>query len=90
MRAIFGDFWLLASGMIIYAGLLTNSTVVLALGVLVLGAGGASRLWARISLEEVTYTRTLLESRAFVGETIGVEVELANHKFAPVPWIEVR
>ena len=90
MRAIIGDFWLLASGLIIYAGFVTNSTVILALGVLVLGAGGASRLWARISLEEVTYTRTLSESRAFVGETIDVEIELANHKFAPVPWVEVR
>lgn len=90
MRAIFGDFWLMASGVIIYVGLLSNSTVVLALGVLVLGAGGASRLWARVSLEQVTYTRTLSETRAFVGETIDVDIELANHKFVPVPWVEIR
>ena len=90
MRAVFGDFWLLVSAVIIYVGLLSNSTVVLALGVLVLGAGGASRLWARVALEEVTYTRTLSETRAFVGETIAMEIELANRKFVPVPWVEVR
>lgn len=90
MRAVFGDFWLPVSGVIIYVGLLSNSTVVLALGVLVLGAGGASRLWARVALEEVTYTRTLSETRAFVGETIAMEIELANRKFVPVPWVEVR
>ncbi len=90
MRVVFGDFWLPVSGVIIYVGLLSNSTVVLALGVLVLGAGGASRLWARVALEEVTYTRTLSETRAFVGETIAMEIELANRKFVPVPWVEVR
>ena len=90
MRAIFGDFWLVASAVLVYAGLLSNSTVVLALGVLVLGAGGVSRLWARISLEEVEYRRELSDTRAFVGETIELDVHLSNGKFVPVPWVEVR
>ena len=90
MRAIFGDLWILVSALLVYAGLISNSTVVLALGVLVFGAGGVSRLWARVSLEEVEYRRELSETRAFVDETIELDVHLSNGKFIPVPWIEVR
>ena len=90
MRAVFGDLWIIVSALLVYAGLISNSTVVLALGVLVFGAGGVSRLWARVSLEEVEYRRELSETRAFVDETIELDVHLSNGKFVPVPWIEVR
>ncbi len=90
MRAIFGDLWIFVSALLVYVGLISNSTVVLALAMLVFGAGGISRLWARVSLEEVEYRRELSETRAFVGETIELDVHLSNGKFIPVPWIEVR
>lgn len=90
MRAILGELWIFVSVLLVYAGLISNSTVVLALGVLVFGAGGVSRLWARVSLEEVEYRRELSETRAFVDETIELDVHLSNGKFIPVPWIEVR
>ena len=90
MRVVFRDFWVAASLLLVYVGLLSNSTTLLALGVLVFGAGGLSRLWARVSLEEVEYRRELSETRAFVGETIELDVHLTNGKFIPVPWIEVR
>ena len=55
--------------------------MVLALGVLVLGAGGLSRLWARISLEKVEYRRELPQTRAFVDEELELDVHLSNAKF---------
>ena len=90
MRLVFGDLWIVGSALMIYVGLLSNSTIVLALGVLVLGAGGVARLWARVALEDVEYSRELSERRAFVGETIDLDIHLANRKFVPVPWVEVR
>ena len=90
MRAILGDLWVTVSALLVYIGLVSNSTILLALGVLVFGAGGLSRLWARVSLEEVFYRRELSETRAFVGETIELDVHLANRKFVPVPWVGVR
>ena len=90
MRSIFGELWLAASLAIVYIGLVANSTVVLALGVLVFGAGGLSRLWARVSLEEVEYRREIPQTRAFVDEVIELNVQLSNAKFLPVPWVEVR
>ena len=90
MRALIGEVWLTASAMLAVVGLLADSTVLLALGVLLFGTGGAARLWARVSLEDVTYHRELTESRAFVGETVQLRLHLSNEKFLPVPWLEVR
>lgn len=90
MRVVFSDFWIPASLLLVYVGLLADSTVILALGALVFGVGGLSRLWARVSLEEVVYSRELSETRAFVDETIELDVHLVNGKFIPVPWVEVR
>ncbi len=90
MRVIFGDLWIFVSAVLVYVGLLSNSTVLLALAALVFGAGGVSRLWARVALDEVYYRRELSETRAFVGETIELDIHLSNEKFIPVPWVEVR
>ena len=90
MRALIGEVWLTASAILAVVGLLADSTVLLALGVLLFGTGGASRLWARVSLEDVAYRRELAENHAFVGEVVRLRLYLSNEKFLPVPWVEVR
>lgn len=90
MRVLIEDSWLLASSILIGIGLLASSPVVIILGMLVLGASTAGRLWARVSLENVYFTRVLSESRLFVGETAELRLTLENRKGLPVPWIEVR
>ncbi len=90
MRVLIEDSWLLGSSVLIGIGLLASSPVVIILGMLVLGASTAGRLWARISLEEVRFSRTLSERRLFVGETAELRLVLENRKGVPVPWIEVR
>ncbi len=90
MRVLIEDSWLLASSILIGIGLLASSPLVIILGMLVLGASTAGRLWARVSLEEVYFTRALSERRLFVGETAELRLTLENRKGLPVPWIEVR
>ena len=90
MRGLVTEAWIMASALLAAVGLVAQSTVLLALGVLLFGTGAAARLWARISLEDVTYRRDLPEKRAFVGETLPLRLHLSNGKFLPVPWIEVR
>jgi uncharacterized protein (DUF58 family) len=90
VRLLIEDSWLLASSILIGIGLLASSPVVIILGMLVLGSSTAGRLWARVSLEEVYFTRTLSERRLFVGETAELRLTLENRKGLPVPWIEVR
>ena len=90
MRTLVDDSWLLGSSLLIGIGLLASSPVVIILGMLVLGSSTAGRLWARVSLEEVTYSRTISERRLFVGETAQLTLTLQNRKGIPVPWVEVR
>lgn len=90
MRSVFGEAWVTVSALLVAIGLLAESVPLVGLGVLVLGTGAVARLWARLSLEEVTYRRELGDRRAFAGEAITLRLELANGKLLPVPWIEVR
>lgn len=90
MRFLLGEFWVLGSIILVVIGLLSDSTVGLALGLLLFAAGGLSRLWARVSLDEVEYRREVSESRAFLGETLEMSIHLSNNKVVPVPWLEVR
>jgi len=90
VRLLMEDSWLLGSSVLIGIGLLASSPVVIILGMLVLGASTAGRLWARVSLEEVHLSSSLSERRLFVGETAELRLTLENRKALPVPWIEVR
>ena len=90
MRALLSESWLTASLLLVVVGLTIESVPLLGLGALVLGAGGASRLWSRLSLEDVEYRRELSEHRAFVGERVSLTMHLKNDKVLPVPWLEVR
>jgi len=90
VRLLIEDSWLLAPSVLIGIGLLSSSPVVIILGMLVLGSSTAGRLWARVSLQEVYFTRSLSERRLFVGETAELLLTLENRKGLPVPWIELR
>ena len=76
MRSLFGESWISASVVLLLLGLTSGSVPLAGLGLLVFGTGGLARLWVRLSLERVRYTRVLLR--------------IANEKFIPVPWVEVR
>ena len=42
-----------------------------------------------MALYGVEYTRKLSETRAFLGETIELTLEVRNRKFLPVTWLHV-
>ena len=90
MRALLRESWLTASLLLIVIGLGAESVPLVGLGALVLGTGGAARVWARLALRDVVYSREILEHRAFVGERVPLTLRIANNKLLPVPWIEVR
>ena len=90
MRAVITEAWVLVAGLLIFFGLAASSVALLALGALILGTGGIARLWSRLSLEDVFYTRTLSEHRLFVGESVDIRLTIENRKILPVPWLEVR
>lgn len=90
MRSLFGELWIQSSFVFIVFGLNAGSVGLVGLGVLILSAGGLARLGAWFSLDRVRYTRTVAETRAFVGESIALRLRLSNEKRLPLPWVEVR
>jgi uncharacterized protein (DUF58 family) len=90
MRAVITETYVLVAGLLVFFGLAASSIPLLALGALILGTGSIARLWARLALEEVVYSRTLTEHRLFVGERVEIQLKIENRKIVPVPWLEVR
>ena len=52
--------------------------------------GAVSRYWSRHLFDRVTFSARPSETRAFIGETISVRIELENRKMLPLPWYEWR
>ena len=90
MRSLMTDAWLLFSTLLAGIGFSSGSVPLVVIGALLFCTGGAARLWSRISLEQVFFTRTLSEHRVFVGETVLAMLILENRKTLPVPWMEMR
>ncbi|MEE8414133.1 MAG: DUF58 domain-containing protein [Dehalococcoidales bacterium] len=49
-----------------------------------------ARLWDRYCLTRIEYRRHLSSNRVFFGEELILEVEVANRKPLPLPWIQVK
>jgi len=69
--------------------LLLHQVPLVLLAVLVLLAQGITRLWRRYCLDRVEYRHRLSAHRIFFGDEVQLEVEVANRKPLPLPWIKV-
>lgn len=90
MAVFFRQIWVSTAVLLLLVGIGIREPAVAAVGALILLAGAVARMWSRLSLERVSYTRTLENRRAFVGEDLEVRFSIANRKMLPLPWIEVR
>jgi uncharacterized protein (DUF58 family) len=50
----------------------------------------SSRIWAALSLEEITIDRTASVDHAFQGDDIEITFTVENKKPLPVPWLEIN
>jgi len=71
-------------------GVVTARTELTALGALVLLLALLSRMWARVSLEDVDYECEPSTVRAVEGDELVLTLTLANRKPLPVAWVRVR
>lgn len=90
MKAIITESWLMASALLGLIGFASGSAALVIIGALLFGTGALARIWRRLCLERVVYTRRLAEHRLFVGERTALTLVVENQKPLPVPWIEVR
>ncbi len=84
-----GSFWPLISGALFLAALMMRQVPLLLVGLLLLLVWGITRLWERYCLTRIEYRRRLSQKRVFFGEEVELELEVANRKPLPLPWLEI-
>jgi len=85
-----GSYWLFIAAVLFIAGLLLHQVPLVLVALLLLLVSGVTRLWERYCLTRVEYRRKLSSNRVFFGEEVQLEVEIANRKPLPLPWIEIE
>ncbi len=85
-----GDYWLFVFFLILVVSLILRQVPLALVSLLFLLSGGISRLWNRFCLRRVEYKRSLSRDKVFFGEEIVYEVEIANRKPLPLPWIQIE
>ena len=82
------ELWLTLFVLLILIGIFSGRGLVIGLGVMGLAVAAISWLWNRVSLEELSYERSVSQTRVFIGEEVSMTITLTNRK--PVPLGKVR
>jgi uncharacterized protein (DUF58 family) len=85
-----GDYWLFFAVLILIISLALHQVPLVLICLLFLLTGGVSRLWNRYCLKRIEYRRRLSQSQVFFGEEITFEIEVANRKPLPLPWVQIE
>jgi uncharacterized protein (DUF58 family) len=85
-----GDYWLFLSILLLIISLILNQVPLLLISLLFLLTSGVSRLWNRFCLHRIEYQRSLSRNHVFFGEEIVYEMEVANRKPLPLPWLQIE
>ncbi len=81
--------WLLIAAVLFIASLLLHQIPLLLISLLLFLIRGITRLWEHYCLSRLEYRRKLSTNRVFFGEEVQLEIEVANRKPLPLPWIEI-
>ena len=85
----FNDAWIVLGILLTLVGLALDSLLLTAAAVSLFVVIATSGLWSRLSLFGLHYRRHFSETRAFLGETIDLTLEVRNQKFLPLTWLDV-
>jgi uncharacterized protein (DUF58 family) len=85
-----GDNWLWLAVLILIISLALHQVALALICLLFLLTGGVTRLWNRFCLHRVEYQRRLSHNQVFFGDEIVFEIEVANRKPLPLPWLQVE
>jgi len=88
-RAVLSGLFEILLLVVVIVGASLGHALVVAVGALTFAVTITARLWARLSLRDVTYTVAPVTTRAFMGDVIELVITLENRKPRPVPWLRV-
>ena len=83
------DGWLLIALVVLIISLIINQIPLVIISLLFIFTGGISRLWNKYCLHRIEYRRSLSHNQVFFGEQVIYEIEVANRKLLPLPWIRI-
>lgn len=70
-------------------GLATGALLLLIVGVMALLVIGGSWVWSCVSIERLSYHRTLGQPRVFAGDAINLTISITNRKPVPLTWVHL-
>lgn len=85
----FSAAWFAIALMLTVAGLALRLDALLTIAAALLTIAGVSWLWNRLAFFGLDYRRRFSLRRAFVGETVEMELSVANRKLLPLTWLRV-
>jgi uncharacterized protein (DUF58 family) len=85
-----GDAWLFLAVLLLIVSLVLQQVALALICLLFLLTGGVSRLWNRYCLHRIEYKRRLSHHQVFLGDEIVLEIEVANRKPLPLPWLQIE
>ena len=86
MRSVW--WWLI--GLLALLSLVMRYNLLFLMSLLLALVGGASALWARYCLSEVTYVRSFGSTHLFYGDETTLDIEITNAKPLPLPWLRAE
>jgi uncharacterized protein (DUF58 family) len=82
--------WYAACAVLVFLGLLFRQSLLLIVALLTLLVLLTTDIWARFSLRNLRFERTLSEHHALFGEEVTLSFVVENVKPLPLPWLEVE
>ena len=90
LTRLWHDLWVALFVILIIVGILANQSLAVGFGAMGLLVAGISWLWNKVSLEDLSYQRTLDQQRVFIGEETTLTITLSNRKPVPLARIEIQ
>lgn len=85
-----GELFVILLIVVVIVGAVSREPLIAALGALAFVVAMSSRIWAALSLEEITIDRAPSVDHAFQGDDIEIIFTIENNKPLPVPWLEIN
>ncbi len=85
----YSDAWVVLALVVTLMGIIFSNPFLTAAALTLLVIAAISRSWNALSLFGLHYRRQFSETRAFMGETIALTLEVRNQKFLPLTWLHV-
>lgn len=87
---MFGELWVYLFFALLLTGFASRAEILVIIGAIGLLLAGGSWLWSWLSLERLTYHRTLSRHRVFIGEAVELTATLTNAKGIPLSRVRVE